>query len=151
DATEHLQRAMDEGTPIVLVDRPVHGLAADLVMTDNLKAAQAAVEYLINLGHHRIAIIASQRQASQREIEAVLADGTPPPAEGLVRPGVARVLGYHRALASAQQPVLPHLVRTGAIPSRVRSGPYRAEWAAAQTLAVLEGPQRPTAIFSADS
>ena len=29
----------------MLVDRPVHGLAADLVMTDNLKAAEAAVEY----------------------------------------------------------------------------------------------------------
>jgi LacI family transcriptional regulator len=33
----------------------------------------------------------------------------------------------------------------------VRSGPYRAEWAAAQTLAVLDGPERATAIFAADN
>jgi LacI family transcriptional regulator len=125
DATEHLQSAMDEGTPIVLVDRPVRGLAADLVMTDNLKAAEAAVEYLIKLGHERIAIVASQRPESQREIETRLAEWTTAPVDGLVRPGAS--------------------------PSRVRSGPYRAEWAAAQTLAVLDGPERATAIFAADN
>jgi len=151
NATEHLQSAMGEGTLIVLVDRPVHGLAADLVMTDNLKAAEAAVEYLINLGHERIAIIASQRQESQQEIERRLSDWTSAPADGLVRPGVARVLGYHRALFGANRPVLPRLVRTTAIPSRVRSGPYRAEWAATQTLAVLDGAERATAIFAADN
>src|SRR6266542_1555069 len=150
-ATEHFQSAMDEGTPIVLVDRPVRGLAADLVMTDNLKAAEAAVEYLINLGHERIAIIASQRPESQQEIERRLADWTSAPVDGLVRPGVARVLGYYRALIAANQPVRPRLVRTTTIPSRVRSGPYRAEWAATQTLAVLDGPERATAIFAADN
>jgi len=151
DAPAHLQRAMDEGTPVVLLDRPVHGLGADVVMTDNQRAAQTAVEYLLTLGHERIAIIASQGNDSQQEIEELLAYGTIERSHDLVRPSVARVLGYYRAFSVANRPVRPDLVRTGAIPNRVRSGPYRAEWAAAQTLAVLEGSERATAIFSADS
>jgi LacI family transcriptional regulator len=150
DAPDHLQRAIGDGTPIVLLDRPVRGLAADLVMTDNQRAARLAVEYLIGLGHKRIAIIASQR-SNDPEIEQLLRRAAAGEGPDVARPSVARVLGYHAALTAANLPVLPYLVRTGAIPDRVRSAPYRAEWAAVQTQQVLWGEDRATAIFSADS
>ena len=41
--------------PVVLVDRDVEGLDADVVLADNHGAAVRAVGYLIDLGHRRIA------------------------------------------------------------------------------------------------
>lgn len=43
--------------PIVLVDRYLRGIQASSVSTNNMKAAEEATEYLISLGHQRIAYI----------------------------------------------------------------------------------------------
>jgi LacI family transcriptional regulator len=43
--------------PVVLVDRPAPGLAADLVEIDDYRAALTAVEHLIARGHRRIAYL----------------------------------------------------------------------------------------------
>jgi LacI family transcriptional regulator len=46
------------GSPLVLVDREVPGLdEVDSVLVDNTRGAEEAVNYLISLGHERIAII----------------------------------------------------------------------------------------------
>jgi LacI family transcriptional regulator len=46
-----------ERVPVVLVDRPAPGLAADLVEIDDHRAAFGAVEHLIAHGHRRIAYL----------------------------------------------------------------------------------------------
>jgi LacI family transcriptional regulator len=45
------------GVPVVFVDRPPHGLAADSVTIDNEAAARHAAEHLIAHGHRRIACV----------------------------------------------------------------------------------------------
>ena len=39
----------------VVVDRPIAGLAADLVRVDHEAGARLAVEYMLSLGHRAIA------------------------------------------------------------------------------------------------
>ncbi len=60
-----LQRLVDTGKPVVLLDRmgPVD-LACDYVGTDNFGAAKACVQHLIDLGHTRIACLVGEDTAS---------------------------------------------------------------------------------------
>lgn len=59
------------GTPIVFVDRPPHGLHADVVLIDNERGAEDAVRHLARAGHRSIACIAhlSGRYTSERRQE----------------------------------------------------------------------------------
>ncbi|GIF02622.1 LacI family DNA-binding transcriptional regulator [Actinoplanes siamensis] len=53
--------------PVVFLDRPPEGLAADCVLIDNAGGARSAAEHLLAAGHHRIALVADLvRTASQR-------------------------------------------------------------------------------------
>jgi len=59
-ATEHqgyLENEIEAGTPVVFVDRPPIGFAADCVMTDNRDGASRAVKHLARHGHQRIAFL----------------------------------------------------------------------------------------------
>ena len=51
-------RLLARSLPVILIDRPLPGLACDTVLVDNLNAAYGAIEHLINHGHRRIGIIA---------------------------------------------------------------------------------------------
>ena len=51
-------RLIERALPVILIDRPLPGLACDTVLVDNLNAAYGAIEHLINHGHRRIGIIA---------------------------------------------------------------------------------------------
>ena len=51
-------RFLERSLPVILIDRPLPGLACDTVLVDNLNAAYGAIEHLINHGHRRIGIIA---------------------------------------------------------------------------------------------
>ncbi|WP_052460764.1 LacI family DNA-binding transcriptional regulator [Microbacterium gorillae] len=53
-----LQREIDDGLPLVFVDRPSPGLTADEVVVDNRSGAAAGVAHLVAHGHHRIACFA---------------------------------------------------------------------------------------------
>jgi LacI family transcriptional regulator, galactose operon repressor len=44
------------GQPIVLIDREVKGVEADVVLTDERSGARAAIEHLAELGHESVAI-----------------------------------------------------------------------------------------------
>ena len=51
-------RFLERSLPVILIDRPLSGLACDTVLVDNLNAAYGAIEHLIHHGHRRIGIIA---------------------------------------------------------------------------------------------
>lgn len=51
-------RLLEKSVPVILIDRPLPGLACDTVLVDNLNAAYGAIEHLFNQGHRRIGIIA---------------------------------------------------------------------------------------------
>lgn len=54
---QHIEALLQEGLPMVLLDRCFDKLNADSVMVDNCKGAFDAIEHLIRFGHSRIAII----------------------------------------------------------------------------------------------
>jgi len=60
DMTDELQAYLDKGYPIVVVDRPLPRVAADMVVSDNYGGARMAVQHLVELGHKRIAFIINQ-------------------------------------------------------------------------------------------
>lgn len=117
----HLGDVAAAGIPLVLFDRPVRGLKVDVVMVDNKRGAQQAVEHLIALGHRRIGLVTDQPEiASSAE----------------------RIDGYRSALAAAGFSVDEHLI---AITGSTHADGYRA------AKALLEQRRRPSAIFTANN
>jgi LacI family transcriptional regulator len=57
DDSGHLQALIDDGVPLVLIDRAVENIDCDSVVVDNEGGARKAVEYLISMGHRRIALL----------------------------------------------------------------------------------------------
>jgi LacI family transcriptional regulator len=53
-----LEQELRPATPVVFLDRPPQGIAADTVLIDNAGGARAAVEHLLAHGHRRIACVA---------------------------------------------------------------------------------------------
>ena len=147
---EHLEAVIRDGTPVVLLDRAIPGLAADSVVVDNVPGAQNAVAHLIGLGHRRIAVISTRRGP-----RTVFTDETLQADTGIdprtLSPSAARVLGYLRAHWAAGRPVSPDLVRLGVTPERPRASVQRRAAALAETLAVLQDPRPATAIFTTDN
>ncbi|WP_377273234.1 LacI family DNA-binding transcriptional regulator [Peterkaempfera sp. SMS 1(5)a] len=87
----YLQPELDEGMPIVAMDRPMGGISADCVMSDNASGIGIAFHHLSRHGHRRIAYVGDREQVySGRERAAAFraalrAHGQP--IEGLVHPG----------------------------------------------------------------
>ncbi|MFO1068032.1 MAG: LacI family DNA-binding transcriptional regulator [Geminicoccaceae bacterium] len=109
------------GMPLVMVDRLVPGLEADVVLMDNYAAGLAATRHLVNLGHRRIGAVAG-------------------PA-GL-EPADERLRGFREALA-----LRGLAVRDGDI----RHGNFEEEGAYLASLELLGGTSRPTALFVANN
>jgi LacI family transcriptional regulator len=105
--------------PVVLVDRPAPGLAADLVEIDDRQAAFDAVTHLAAHGHRRIAYVGD----------------TP-----AIPTSAARLRGYRDALASHQIEADEDLIRCDAATSKA---------AANAVTALINKTQPPTAILSA--
>jgi LacI family transcriptional regulator len=105
--------------PIVLVDRPAPGLAADLIEIDDHRAAFDAVAHLIAHGHQRIAYIGD----------------TP-----AIPTSAARLRGYRDALAQHGVAADEHLVDCDCATSQA---------AAHAVSALIGGSRPPTAILSA--
>ena len=74
-----IRRLLERGTPTVFIDALPDGIEGDFVGIDNQFAACDAIEYLISIGHKRIAILAPDDTAS---------------------PVVSRLAGYQEALVS---------------------------------------------------
>jgi len=107
--------------PVVFIDRPGRGLSAPSVVSDNMVGARRGVEHLLTLGHRSIAFLGG--------ISAVAT-------------AQERFGGYTAALAAAGVPSADQtIVRDiGSI-----------DMAAGVAGAILDGPDRPTAIFSAQN
>ncbi len=56
-----LQREMDAGMPVVLVDRGIEGLETDSVVVDNESGARLATEHLVSYGHRHIAFMGDRQ------------------------------------------------------------------------------------------
>jgi LacI family transcriptional regulator len=108
-----------ERVPVVLVDRPAPGLAADLVEIDDHRAAFDAVAHLAAHGHQRIAYIGD----------------TP-----AIATSAARLRGYRDALAQHGVEADESLVTTDGSTSQA---------AARAVSAMVSGGRPPTAILSA--
>jgi LacI family transcriptional regulator len=113
DVLEILKRAT---RPIVLIDRDLPEWA-DAVMVDHKGAARRAVDYLIQLGHRRIAFIGGGPE---------------------IYPSRERLSGYKAALAHAGIPEEPTLLRIE---------DYLADYGFQQTQLLMTGKAPPTAMM----
>ena len=118
---EEVRRLGSEAIPCVLIDARHPGLPS--VVIDDVAGGELATQYLLDLGHRRIAFIGDKpadpfRFHSSRD----------------------RTTGYQRALESARVPVRPEYVRRGTQSRHV-----------ARSIAdeLLRLPEPPTAIFAA--
>jgi LacI family transcriptional regulator len=117
--SSRLDELRRRGIPFVVVDhRGELGPDVPSVGTTNWAGGRMAVEYLLSLGHRRIAMIAGPTS---------------------LRCSLDRVAGYRTALEAAGIPIEPELIRPGDF--RLQSGYI-------QTSALLALPDRPTAIFT---
>lgn len=114
-------RAAAADLPLVLLDRSIRGLGVDSVTVDNLGGARSAVEHLLGHGHRRIGLVSDAPEISS---------------------SAERIEGYRAALTDAGVEVDEHLISIG--------GPTRTDgYAAARRL--LDAPERPTALFTANN
>jgi len=108
------------GSPVVAVDHNAHSSTLPTVDSDNLNGAVSATEYLIRLGHRRIAFLAGRPDLESARL---------------------RERGYRQALSTAGIAVDESLIRVGG---------YEAGTATAPARELLELDPRPTAVFAAN-
>ena len=118
NSVEHLQQMVDSGIPIVVVDRDIPLNDTDVILVDNLQGGYEATNYLIRLGHRRIACIAGPSKLT---------------------PSADRVNGYQKALAEAGIPVDPDYIM---------NGDFQYLGGDAAMTELLARPVKPTAIFA---
>lgn len=122
----YLQAEREQGTPIIFVDRPPVGLAADAVLTDNYVAARTATDHLLHRGHRRIAhlgderALSTARERSRGFGDAMRETGVERPVEALdLRSQDEASRAVHRLLGGADPPTAlfasQNLVSVGAI------------------------------------
>jgi LacI family transcriptional regulator len=118
-----LELLTQRGTPLVLIDRAIDGIAADLVIGDNAGGAQTLTQHLLKLGHRRIGLINGRRDVSTAR---------------------DRQRGYEQALReSGIEPDAALIVES----NYRRDGGYRAM----RQLLALPADRRPTAIFACNN
>ena len=110
-------------TPVVFLDRPPVGIAADAVLLDNFGGARSAAEHLLAHGHRRIAMVGD--------------------AEELIA-AAERLAGFRHALEAAGVPVREELIRLGTHDAA------QAERVVDELLA-LPPDRRPTALFAGNN
>ena len=114
-----VETAVHEDTPCLVINHIVNDLEVSYIAVDNVKGGVTATEYLINLGHKRIATVTGNLQTQA---------------------GIDRYEGYQKALKQHSIDV---------IPDYVFKGDYSRQSArqAAERFFSLDNP--PTAIFAA--
>ncbi len=115
---EHIQRVIDLGVPVVLVERDPRDLAVDAVLISNREGARLAVEHLLGLGHRRIACITGPQRRTPR---------------------TDRLQGFRDTLAAAGVSIPPAFIQ---------EGNFSCDEGYQRALALLRQPEPPTAIFA---
>jgi len=110
-------QVIQNGTPVVCVDRSLSNAVLDRVEVDNRRGAFEAVEYLIGLGHRNIGLIGGPADSST---------------------GRERLAGYNAAHEKAGIPIGARCIRFGDY--KTESGRRLAE-------ELLSEPEPPTALF----
>lgn len=137
---DHIDAAVGDGLPVVSLDRHLSNSGVDSIVADNEHATIDAVNHLIGQGHRRIGFLS----ASQPEEPPVLRIGAKRASvTGPSRPSLDRVRGYLRAMTKAGLPIERELISF--VP---QDEPERRDAAVGEMLAL---PERPTALFTADS
>ncbi|MCL5998331.1 MAG: LacI family transcriptional regulator [Chloroflexi bacterium] len=117
ETAEDLQNVIDNGIEVVVVDRDVPNVSADIVLVDNELAGYQATRYLIDLGHRRIACISGPSQLT---------------------PSSHRVDGYRRAMQEAG---------LGVSAEYLVGGDFQIEGGETGIIKLLGLPSRPSAVF----
>jgi LacI family transcriptional regulator len=112
-----LTELIKRNIPVVVIDRNISNAAVDVVLVDNEKGGFDAVNYLLGLGHKRIACITGPSKLT---------------------PSIGRVKGYRKALKQAGIPVREYYIV---------SGDFRPLSGETATIYLLKLPEPPTAIF----
>ncbi|CAN7299120.1 LacI family transcriptional regulator [Trinickia sp. LjRoot230] len=107
--------------PIVAVDHIIRADDYDSVVLDNVAASRIVMQHIVALGHTRVAILAGPQH---------------------LVPGRDRLAGFVEGLRAAGLEVMPQFVRQGA---------FGEEEAYKSAQALLELPQRPSAIFATNN
>ncbi len=140
DDRNFLRAVIDEGTPVVLIDRRIRGLRADSVGIDNRDAAYRATRYLLRAGHRRIGVVTGTAATVEAEMHRPGLVGVENIA-GMT--GGERTAGYRDALLEAGLTPRVDYVASG--------GGYRREEAVVATRQLMGLDEPPTAILPLDS
>jgi len=118
DHRESLLQIMNNGLPIVVVDRELGQLEVDTVTTDNYSGGMVATQHLLALGHREIACITGPSN---------------------INPSAERVTGYRSALLQADISIDETLIMRGN---------FNPESGYECAMGLFQRNPRPTAIFS---
>jgi len=121
ETRKNLELFISQDIPVILVDRRISGIETDVVLADNVSGTYSATEYLLNLGHKRIAIITGPLDTTT---------------------GRERLEGYLKALEEHNIPIEKDLIREG---NFKRDGGYE------RGKELLEMSNPPTAIISSNN
>ena len=121
DEAAHINQVMKSGLPVLVLDRPLSHLKVDQVLIDHDHGAKDAVEYLLKLGHSRLAYLDKKYQLPHK---------------------LARLEGVYKALSA-------HGLPRDAL-RRVECGVSLEDGAQATGLLLQERASRPTAVFCFD-
>lgn len=120
EGSEHIERTVSSGIPIVFLDRVPPGVRASSVAVDAVYGAEICVRHLASLGHRKIGVITGNLR---------------------LRTAADRLEGYKNALREAKIELDSSLVL---------EGDFRLESGYLLTKQLLLGRTRPTALFVAN-
>jgi LacI family transcriptional regulator len=110
--SNRIAQLVEDGYPVVLLDRTIRGVNSCSVTVDNIDGAYQAVKYLINLGHKRILHLAGPEKLST-EIERfegykkALREESIAFEKNLVVPGNFQIEGAYEAMTSVLKKKVP--------------------------------------------
>jgi LacI family transcriptional regulator len=115
---EYIRKLIDDGLPIVEINRQSEKDLLDAVLVDNFRGVQQVVEYLTKLGHVRIGCISGGPSTIT---------------------GAERLAGFRTAMAQTTP---------GYDPVYIRSGTFSKDFGWQASCELLDLPEPPTAIFA---
>lgn len=129
DATGRLPATMSHDMPIVLMDRPINGLSLPCVTSNNYEGGRQVMQHLLDLGHRHIMFLARPHMD--------------------LWPVSERYRAYQDALKLADiEPSPAFLIGTEYEMSSREAYIQKDNEEIAPLLKLLQGPDRPTAIFA---
>jgi len=127
-SADHIVQVTRYGVPVVVINRPLHTPELNQIAWDDVEIGQQATDYLISLGHRRIAHLSGLHE-------------TPSPDAPDRRAAVDRVTGYRSALMAAGLPIDESLIVHAEFD-------YHVAFAACGPLFERDNP--PTAVFASN-